>query len=215
MERGGAALRTTVAALVVGFVLTVAHQASRASVPASTTTVALPSDLLAPAVEQQPIGRPMKGLVAGGWGVFRSASRMLNRLFWDAVDWWGSWFKSALFSLGVAIAAALANNGLMSTWRVEGVRALATYSTLMLYVYTRLLFSSGVNLAPKLLFVAALVYGVIRRDLVPDSSLVPGRVEDVVFIVIATRAFVSACPEELVNAYAARAVTLMRRERSS
>jgi uncharacterized membrane protein YkvA (DUF1232 family) len=81
----------------------------------------------------------------------------------------------------------------------------------MLYVYTRLLFSAGVNLAPKLLLVGALIYGVVRSDFVPDSSLVPGRIEDIVLIVIATRVFVYACPEELVNAYAERAVNLKRR----
>ena len=33
----------------------------------------------------------------------------------------------------------------------------------------------------------------------PHASFIPGRVEDIVFIVIATRAFVYSCPEALVN----------------
>jgi uncharacterized membrane protein YkvA (DUF1232 family) len=66
-------------------------------------------------------------------------------------------------------------------------------------------------LLPKLLLLGALAYGVVRRDLVPDRALVPGRLDDVLLIVIATRAFVYACPEVLVGEYAARAVSLRRR----
>ena len=45
----------------------------------------------------------------------------------------------------------------------------------------------------------------------PDTSLVPGRVEDVVLMVIATRAFIYACPDALLNEYAGRAVSFRRR----
>jgi hypothetical protein len=78
-------------------------------------------------------------------------------------------------------------------------------------VYGRLLFSAGVSLAPKLLLVAALIYGVVARDFVSDKSVVPGRIDDIVLIIVATRASVYACPEELINQYAERAVNLKRR----
>jgi hypothetical protein len=41
--------------------------------------------------------------------------------------------------------------------------------------------------------------------------MIPGRIEDIVLIVVATRTFVYACPEALVNEYAERAVNLKRR----
>ncbi len=184
------------------------------AVPPAHLAVEMPSDVMAPAVWSEPLDRPLSGFVKSVYRGLRTSYRILTRMFWRALDWWGSWLKSALFSLSVAMLAALADGGLMTAWRAEGLRALVTYSTLMLYVYGRLLFSSGVHLAPKLLFLGAILYGMIRRDLVPDRSLVPGRIEDIVLIVIATRAFMYACPEELVNEYAERAVTLKRRVQS-
>ena len=136
---------------------------------------------------------------------------MLTDLFWDVVDWWRGWLKGAVFSLAVAIIAALADKCLLDVWRAEGFRVAVRDALLMLYVYARLLLSNGVSLAPKLLFLGALIYGVVQNDFVPDTSLVPGRVEDVVLIVIATRAFIYACPDAQLNEYASRAVSFRQR----
>jgi uncharacterized membrane protein YkvA (DUF1232 family) len=163
----------------------------------------------------QPMEQQVSRFARNVFRQIRWAFRMLRAMFWRAVDWWGGWFKRAAFSLGVVVVAALADSGLVNAWRAEGLRTLFTYSALMLYVYGRLLFSAGVNLAPKLLLVGALIYGVFRRDLVPDRSIIPGRIEDIVLIVVATRTFVYACPEALVNEYAERAVGLMRRFRAT
>jgi uncharacterized membrane protein YkvA (DUF1232 family) len=159
----------------------------------------------------QPLEQWVSGFAKSIVREIRWSFRMLRWMFWRAIDWWATGFRRAGLLVAVALVAALADSGLVSAWRAEGLRALVTYSTLMLYVYARLLFSGGVSLAPKLLLLGALIYGVIRRDLVPDRTLVPGRIEDIVLIVIATRAFVYACPEELVNEYAQRAVKLKRR----
>lgn len=145
--------------------------------------------------------------------VIRGVRRSWNTVNWmfsKAAGWWGLWFRRAAFSIGVAIVAALADVGLLNAFRLEGLRALVTYVPLMLYVYGRLLFSRGVSLVPKLLLLGTLVYGVVRRDLLPDTRL-SGRVEDIILIVIATRAFIYACPEELVNHYAQRAIGFRRR----
>jgi uncharacterized membrane protein YkvA (DUF1232 family) len=186
------------------------------SSPAMTAEVASravgnPTTLMALDLDDQPLERHVSGFARSVLRGIRSVLRTVGWILWRAVDLWGAWLKCAAFSIGVAIIAALADGGLVNTWRAEGVGALITYSTLMLYVYVRLLFSSGMNLAPKLLLVGALIYGVVTSDVIPDSSLVPGRIEDVVLIVIAARVFVFACPEELVNAYAERAVSLKRR----
>lgn len=200
--------------LLAGAALVLALQGF--SVPAAATATA---SELAPAMplllavdgEGQPIERWVSGMAKSIMREIRWSFRMVRWMFWRAVDWWGTWFRRAGLLIGVAIVAALADSGLVGAWRAEGLRALLTYSTLMLYVYARLLFSGGVSLAPKLLLLGALIYGVIRRDLLPDRNIVPGRLEDILLIIIATRAFVYACPEELVNEYAQRAVNLKRR----
>lgn len=143
----------------------------------------------------------------------RSLRRSWHTVQWmykKAAGWWGLWFRRGAFSLGVAIVAALADVGLLNAFRLEGLRALVTYVPLMLYVYGRLLFSRGVSLVPKLLLLGAVIYGGVRRDLLPDTRMF-GRLEDIVLIVIATRAFIYACPEELVNEYAQRAIGFRRR----
>lgn len=176
----------------------------------SPLAVAIPGGLMAADLDQ-PMERQVSGFARSVFRELRWSFRMLRWMFWRAVDWWGRWFKRAALSIGVAVVAALADGGLVNAWRAEGLRTLLTYSALMLYVYGRLLFSAGVNLAPKLLLIGALIYGVFRRDLVPDRAFFPGRLDDIVLIVVATRAFVYSCPETLVNEYAERAVNLKRR----
>lgn len=141
----------------------------------------------------------------------RRSFRQLSWMFGRAMNWWGNWIKRAAFYIFVAIVAALADGSMVGAWRVQGIRVLATYVPMMLYVYGRLLVSSGVSLAPKLLLLGAIIYGAVWRDLLPDRRWIPGRLEDIALIVIATRAFVYACPEALVNQYAERAVQLRRR----
>jgi uncharacterized membrane protein YkvA (DUF1232 family) len=136
---------------------------------------------------------------------------MLKWMFWRAMDWWAGWIRQAAFSFAVAIVALLADPSLIAVWRSQGLRALLTNAALMLYVYGRLLFSSKAPIAPKLLLLGALLYGVVPSDLVPDRRFWPGQLEDVVLIVIAARAFVYGCPQELVNEYAERVVTLKQR----
>jgi hypothetical protein len=178
---------------------------------AAQLSASLPAAAVAAPDTSPPVERQVSSFVKGVIKEIRWSFRMLRWMFWRALDWWGGWIKRGAFSIAIAIVAALADGGLVNAWRAEGLRTLATYSALMLYVYGRLLFSAGVNLAPKLLLAGALIYGFVRRDLVPDASFIPGRVEDIVLIVIATRAFVYSCPEELVNQYAQRAVGLKRR----
>jgi len=153
------------------------------------------------------VGSSTKGLLRG----IRRYWRTIGWMFGRATDWWGGWVKRGVFSLAVAIIAALADTGLLNAWRRNGWRTATTYVPMMLYVYGRLLFSNGVNIAPKLMLVAALIYGAVRKDLIPDRSLYHGRIEDVILIVLATRAFIYACPEALVDGFAERAISLRRR----
>jgi uncharacterized membrane protein YkvA (DUF1232 family) len=180
--------------------------------PAAVQMCAVSSFTLA--LEDQPFERQVGGITRTVLRSIRWSFRILRWMFWRAATWWAWAFKRALFPLGVAVVAALADASLVTTWRAEGLKPLLTYSLLMLYVYARLLFSSAVNLAPKLLLAGALVYGIARRDLMPDRTVWPGRIDDVLVMVIATRAFVYACPEMAVNEYAERAMQWKRRLRA-
>ncbi len=151
---------------------------------------------------QKEVGRVWQHVMNGG----RRAWIEWMRLFQDIAAWWRCWLQGLLFSIAVASIAVLADRGLVNAWRADGLRSAVMHSALMLYVYACLLFSGGVTLAPKLFFLGALVYGVIEQDLIPDS-----RIEDVLIIVVAARAFIYACPEALLNEYANRAVAFRRR----
>ncbi len=155
----------------------------------------------------QQIGGATKGFVRE----LRRYWRTIGWIFNKAAVWWGIWLKRIAFSLVVAIVAALADSGLINVWRTEGTRALTTYVPLMLYVYGRLLFARGVSLAPKLFLLGAIVYGVVRNDFLPDRHLLRGRVEDVILIVVAARVFVYACPQPLIDSFAARAINWRQR----
>lgn len=206
--RGG--ILSAAAVVVAAAMLIAANPAPTPAAPSAGSVV--PGALMSLALDDdQPIERQVGGITKTILREIRRGFRTLSWMFWRSVDWWGRWAKRAAFSIGVVIVAALADTGLVNAWRTEGLRALVTYSTLMLYVYARLLFSRGVHLAPKLLLLGAVIYGVVRRDLIPDRALVPGRVDDIALIVIATRTFVYACPEQLVTEFADRAVSLKRR----
>lgn len=165
---------------------------------------------LAFAAQADVADRPVNGFAKSATQLVRRSWRTVRWMYTWATRWWADWVRRAASSIAVAVVAALADIGLLNAFRTEGLRALVTYVPLMLYVYGRLFFSRGVSLAPKLLLIGTLAYGAVHRDLLPDNRL-SGRLEDIVLIVIATRAFLYACPEELVNQFAASAVGWRRR----
>jgi len=173
------------------------------------TTQMLPNMVTA-AADDQPIERQVGGITKSVLRSFRQSLHLISKGVQRTVLWWSGSFKRAIFSVGVAIIAALADAGLINTWRTSGFRTAVAYSRMMLYVYARLLFSRRVYLAPKLLLVGALVYGAMRRDFVPDRALVPGRLDDILLIIVATRTFIYTCPEALVTEFAGRALNLRR-----
>jgi hypothetical protein len=170
------------------------------------------------AIQEEPIERQIGQTAKSAISVVRQSFRTLGWMFGKATNWWSKWLRQAAPYLALAVVTALADTALLDAWRQEGFRALATYIPMMLYVYVRLLFSSGVRLVPKLFLLVALIYGVVRNDLNPDGHLAAARpkdfaksAEDFLLIIIATRYFVYSCPEYLVQTYAERAVMLRRR----
>lgn len=137
----------------------------------------------------------------------RRALRQIRWVFGVGLAWWWRLVRQLEFPMAVVAGAALADAGLINSWRREGLRVFASGAVRMLYVYVRLFCSRQMKLGPKLLLVAAVAYGAAATDLVPDRGAY-GRVEDIIVVAIATRVFIAACPARLVQAYAERAVGL-------
>lgn len=203
------ARRVWVIASLVAAVIGVTTPSSDAAASASEERLAFETAAIM-LVQSDTIDGQVAGAAKETIRALRRSWRMVHAIYSKAAGWWWLWFRRAAFSLGVAVVASLADAGLLNAFRLEGIRALVTYVPLMLYVYARLLFSRGVSLLPKLVLVGAVIYGVVRRDLVPDIRL-SGRIEDIILIVIATRAFIHSCPEELVEHHAQRAIGFRRR----
>jgi uncharacterized membrane protein YkvA (DUF1232 family) len=144
----------------------------------------------------------------------KDGRRVVRGMYWTvsrSFSKWTHWARRALPFVMIALVAALADRGLVLAWRSEGLRVLATYVPLMLYVYARLLVSRQVRVAGKLFLILALAYGIKRRDLLVDRSVFPGMIDDAVLIIVATRAFLSTCPEQLISGFAEQAFSWRRR----
>jgi uncharacterized membrane protein YkvA (DUF1232 family) len=118
---------------------------------------------------------------------------------------WSRYIRRALKFGLLVLLIGLVDRRLIAAWRVSGIRVLATYVPLMIYVYARLLFDRRVYSAGKILLGIAVAYGVLRRDLVPDHNLL-GLVDDVILLVIAVRLLLKWCSDEVVDAHANEAV---------
>ncbi len=147
----------------------------------------------------------------------RAARRSLKfsvYLVTNSPTWWWRRAKRLFWPLVFAAGALFFDTGLLSAWKNDGARVLASYVPMMIYVYARLFISKGASVLARLGVVAALAYGVWRHDLIVEggwSSIGLSRVDDVLVIVLAVRVFVATCPQELVEQYAARAIALRNR----
>jgi uncharacterized membrane protein YkvA (DUF1232 family) len=134
----------------------------------------------------------------------------------NSPTWWWRRVKRLFWPLAFAVGALLLDPALLAAWKNDGVRVLATYVPMMLYVYSRLFVSRGVSIVTRLGVLVAMVYGVWRHDLIVDRGWISigiGRLDDLVVIALAVRAFVASCPEDLVQFYAKRAIAIRSRIR--
>jgi len=66
-------------------------------------------------------------------------------------------------------------------------------------LYWRLLHDNRVSLFPKLLLAAAIIYAISPLDLMPDSLVFIGWLDDIVLVALALRAFIPLCPRAVVR----------------
>ncbi len=162
------------------------------------------------AFQQQPFEQEVGSVTTQTIRELRRWLRRTYGMLTRSMVTWGKWLRRSAFYVGIAVLFLLADGGLLSAWRRDGLRILRDQVPLVLYVYARLLVAPRVAFLAKVLLLLAILYGVRRRDLIPDRGLV-GRLDDIVIIAIATRAFVYTCPEKLVNSYAESAINWRRR----
>lgn len=140
----------------------------------------------------------------------RAIRRSLRMLVWSAGRWLDWALETAIFSL-VALIAPLLDASLLRIGRRNGLRAVAASVALGLAVYIRLLFDGRSPMAGKLLLLLALAYAVANLDLVPDSIVPWGLLDDLVALAVAARCFMWMCPEPLVREHAYRAARMRER----
>ncbi len=119
----------------------------------------------------------------------------------DAGQWVGWLMGMSLFVL-VGLLAPLLDWQLARTWRQRGFRAFWAASMLALAVYVRLLVDGRVPALAKWILVVAIIYAGIPRDLIADTVLPIGVMDDCVAAVIASRCFLRLCPNRLVEEHA-------------
>jgi uncharacterized membrane protein YkvA (DUF1232 family) len=164
------------------------------------TSLALEGDVMLQPLELQ--------LSIGATSFLRTVRRSLRRVFkfltWSAKEW-ARWSLQAFAFMLLAAAISLVDLRLARTWRDHGFRAFRGAIALGLAVFVRLLADRRAPAIGKGLLALAIIYGVARADLVPDYLTPVGFIDDVAAVALASRYFMRLCPQELVEAHAARA----------
>lgn len=197
--------------LVLGLTVTIVVALIPLASLQSSPALAEPFGFTSVEVPNQPFEKTIGGFAKSR---AREVRRLLRGMYWTlsrSLTKWGRWFRRALPFVLIALVAALADRGLVAAWRRDGLNVLATYVPMMLYVYFRLLWSRQVRVVGKLILLLAMLYAVKRRDLIIDRVAFPGLIDDVLLIVVATRVFLSTCPERLVAGFAEDALVWRRR----
>ncbi len=164
--------------------------------------------------DSAPVERQLQQTVKDLYRSLRHSVKRSKYFVFNSPTWWWRRVQRMFWPLLFAVGALLLDSALLAEWKNNGLRVLTNYVPLMLYVYTRLFFSTGVSWITRAGVVAALVYGVWQHDLIADGrwrSLGRGKLDDLILIVLAVRAFAYSCPDTLVDEYAARAVALRNR----
>jgi len=138
-----------------------------------------------------------------------------------AVRTWWRWVVRGAILLLIGIVLAMCDRELLAQWRAQGLSVFRVYLPLGLLVYLLALFDRRSSRLGRVAVGAALVYGVVSRDLIPDH-LRAGLIDDIVIIGAASRLFVNRCGQEVferhaqwAQAWRARAREIRHRRRSA
>ena len=115
--------------------------------------------------------------------------------------WLGMLVSAALFLLVTAVSSVVDVRMLDLRHKESGVRA--RYLAYGIRTFFRLLVDRHTPYLPRLILALALVYWLVPVDLIPDQSLVPGFLDDLIIAIAAAKGFIYLCPDSLVASHAA------------
>lgn len=135
----------------------------------------------------------------------RRGVRKTYRTIVRASENWHGWFPGILIFGVILVIVPVIDRSLFRTWRDRGFAAARSAFALGIAVYLRLLLDRRVPALPRLLLLFAIVYGVARRDMIADVYWPLGLLDDLILIILASRAFLRMCPDRLIEEHARRA----------
>jgi uncharacterized membrane protein YkvA (DUF1232 family) len=182
-----------------------------AAVPGANAQENLPLDqrltLAVPLVQADDIDRPtVDGFVRGISTGLRQTFRRALSTVKVAIKAWTRYARRAARWIALALLVGILDRNLIAAWRVSGLRVLTTYIPLMLYVNLRLFFDRRVFWLGKVLLVSAIAYGIWRHDFIPDRAPLPGYIEDMALVILATRLLMAWSGDDVVFEHASAAV---------
>lgn len=127
--------------------------------------------------------------------------RRITNLLRLAVHVWIGWLGRVVGLLGVAVAASMLDRNLIAQWRVHHWRLFQRYVPFAAAVYVLSVFDRRADRLGLVALIAAVIYGIVRRDLIPDTLSI-GMLDDVICIGAASRWFMYRCPAEMIERHA-------------
>lgn len=168
---------------------------------AAGTTLTLFSAAADAQVFEDQLGRGSTNAVKS----FRRGVRKTYRTIVRSTQRWREWLPGILVVASMLLVVPAIDRGLFRTWRDQGFAAARSAFALGIAVYLRLIFDRRVPALPRLLLLFAAVYAVSQRDMIPDAIPPMGWMDDLIAIVLASRAFLRMCPDALIEEHARRA----------
>jgi len=150
----------------------------------------------------------------GSLGILRSIRYVLRRIFrvlLIAVMSWTNLVSKALGFAAVALLVPLLDRKLLASWRGKSFGETRAAALLAVAVYLRLLFDRRTPAIGKVLLGFAIVYGLSPSDLVRDSAVPLGLVDDLFAVILASGCFIRMCPDRVVEENARKATRGWRR----
>jgi uncharacterized membrane protein YkvA (DUF1232 family) len=144
-----------------------------------------------------PLSRPLHKIARHAE---KAVARLVNA-FTAAGGLWLSLLVSGLVFLLVVAVSSAVDVRMLAPRRVRPW-ALLGYVGRGTLTFLRILRDRRTPRIARVLLLVALVYWLIPRDLIPDNTVVPGFVDDLLIAVVAAKAFIHLCPDSLVARHA-------------
>ncbi len=142
-----------------------------------------------------------------GGSVHREVTRISNSIERVAgffrqlgIVWLWALVSAGVFLLVTALSSVV--DVRMLDFHNQGVAAMALYVARGIRIFFRIVGDRHTPNLARLVLVLALVYWLLPFDIIPDDSILPGFLDDLVVAVVGAKGFMRLCPDALVAAHA-------------